>query len=91
MPIDLLLINTIIPIKFCYALQTGKQRDDEILKLIQGTASEKNSVIDKFNFFKPVSKTALQSQALIQLKNEYCDKNKCLQCAIGNEILTGNH
>jgi hypothetical protein len=89
--VDLVLINTIIPIKFSYALHHGKQIDGEIVKLVQEIASEKNSIVEKFNALKPVSTSALQSQALIQLKNDYCSKNKCLQCAIGSEILTGNH
>ncbi len=85
--IDLLLINTIIPIKFSYSKQIGKPNEESILQLIQGIASEKNNIVEKFNDLKPVSKSALESQALIQLKNEYCDKNKCLQCAIGNKLL----
>ncbi len=85
--IDLLLINTIIPIKYSYAKQQGKAIDDTLINLINKIASEKNSIVDKFNNLKKVSKSALQSQALIQLKTEYCDKNKCLQCAIGNSIL----
>ncbi|NCO62305.1 MAG: DUF2851 family protein [Flavobacteriales bacterium] len=89
--IDLLLINTIIPIKFCYALKLGKQMDEDLLKLIQKIASEKNNIVDKFESLKPIAKSALQSQALIQLKNEYCIKNRCLHCAIGSAILVGNH
>ena len=85
--IDLLLINTIIPIKFSYAKHQGKVIDDELVELIQSIISEKNSIIDKFNAMSSVSKSALESQALIQLKNEYCDKNRCLQCAIGNVLL----
>ncbi len=88
--IDLLLINTIIPIKFSYSKQIGKPNEESILKLIQEIESEKNSIIEKFNEFKPISKSALHSQALIQLKNEYCEKNKCLQCSIGSNILTRN-
>ncbi|GGK25413.1 hypothetical protein GCM10007962_19640 [Yeosuana aromativorans] len=88
--IDLLLINTIIPVKFAYANHVGKHIDDAIVTLVQEIASEKNSIVDKFNSLKKVSTSALQSQALLQLKNNYCDKNKCLQCAIGSEILTGN-
>lgn len=87
--IDLLLINTIVPIKFSYAKHQGKNIDEFLLKLIQEIASEKNSIVEKFNELKPVSKSALHSQALIQLKKEYCDKNKCLQCAIGSSILKG--
>ena len=85
--VDLLLINTIIPIKFSYAKQIGKPIDNEIIQLLEQIASEKNSIVNKFNSLKKVSKSALASQALIQLKTEYCDKNKCLQCAIGNQLL----
>ncbi len=87
--IDLLIINTIIPLKFSYAKEQGKEIDDDIVAVIQNITSEKNSIVEKFNTLKSVSKTALQSQALLQLKNEYCDKNKCLQCAIGNRLLGG--
>ncbi|WP_055435179.1 DUF2851 family protein [Lacinutrix algicola] len=85
--VDLLLINTIIPIKFSYAKKIGKPVDNDIIKLLEQIASEKNSIVNKFNSLKKVSKSALDSQALIQLKTEYCDKNKCLQCAIGNQLL----
>lgn len=86
--IDLVLINTIIPIKFSYAIQQGKIIDDQVVKLVEQITSEKNSIVEKFNDLKPINKSALQSQALIQLKKEYCDKNKCLDCAVGNHILT---
>ncbi|SEQ12610.1 Protein of unknown function [Hyunsoonleella jejuensis] len=85
--INLLIINTIIPVKFSYAKFQGKQVEDQILKLVETLPSEKNSISDRFNSLKNISKHALQSQALIQLKNEYCDKNKCLKCAIGNKLL----
>ncbi len=85
--IDLLIINTLIPVKFSYAKFKGQFVEEAILELIMQLPSEKNSVVDKFNSLKNVSKSAMQSQALIQLKNEYCDKNKCLQCAIGSKLL----
>ncbi|MDG1730045.1 MAG: DUF2851 family protein [Algibacter sp.] len=85
--IDLLLINTILPIKFSYARQKGEAVDAEIIKIASALASEKNSIIDAFNNLKKVSKSSLDSQSLIQLKTEYCDKNKCLKCAVGNQFL----
>lgn len=85
--IDLLLINTIIPLKFSYAKYQGIEINDTIITLIQSIASENNTIINKFNSFKKISKTALDSQALLQLKSNYCDKNKCLQCAIGNFLI----
>ena len=85
--INLLIINTIVPLKFSYAKHKGNEINNELLKLISELPSEKNSIIDKFNSLKKVSKSALQSQALLQLKNEYCVKNKCLQCAIGSSLI----
>ena len=85
--IDLLLINTILPIKFCYVKQKGEKIDSDIIKIATSIASEKNSIIDAFNNLKKISKSALDSQGLIQLKTEYCDKNKCLQCAVGNSLI----
>ncbi len=86
--IDLLLINTIIPLKFCYSKHKGEEIDVDILKIAMAINSEKNSIIDAFNTLKKVSKSSLESQALIQLKTEYCNKNKCLKCAIGNTIIS---
>jgi len=88
--VDLLLINTILPIKFCYAKQKGETIDETILELISKIKSEKNNIVDAFNRLKPISKSALQSQSLIQLKTEYCDKNRCLKCAVGNSLLSRN-
>ena len=85
---DLLLINTILPLKFCYAKQKGQGVEASIIKIASKIHSEKNSIIDAFNQLKKISKSAFQSQALIQLKNEYCVKHKCLQCAVGNTLLT---
>ena len=85
--IDLLLINTVLPLKFCYAKQKGEKVDSDIVKIATSIASEKNSIIDAFNNLKKISKSALDSQGLIQLKTEYCDKNKCLQCAVGNTLI----
>ncbi|MEP3838929.1 MAG: DUF2851 family protein [Algibacter sp.] len=85
--IDLLLINTILPIKFSYAKQKGQDIDTEILEIASLLASEKNSIVNAFNGLKKVSKSSKDSQALIQLKTEYCDKNKCLKCAVGNALI----
>jgi len=85
--VDLLIVNTIIPLKFTYAVQQGKDISEEILLLASKIPSEENTIIAKFNSLRHISKSAFQSQALPQLKSEYCDKYKCLQCAVGNSIL----
>ncbi|CDF80213.1 conserved hypothetical protein (DUF2851) [Formosa agariphila KMM 3901] len=85
--IDLLIINTIIPVKFSYSKNLGAINTEEIIALITEVEPEHNSIIEKFESLKPISKSALQSQGLIQLKNEYCNNKKCLYCAVGSAIL----
>lgn len=85
--IDLLVINTIIPIQFAYAKSQGKEVSEIIIALLREVASEKNVIIEKFARFGVKSKNAFESQSLLQLKNEYCNQSKCLQCAIGIQLL----
>lgn len=85
--IDLLLINTIIPIKFCYAKRKGETINEQLIALIRTINSEKNTVVRGFNALKSISRSALESQALLQLKTDYCNEHRCLKCAIGNSIL----
>lgn len=85
--VDLLLINTILPLKFCHSKSLGKENNTEILNIIKQISIEKNSVVEKFNNLKTIGKTALESQSLIQLKTQYCNKHQCLKCAIGNTLI----
>jgi len=85
--IDLLLINTIIPLKYSYLRFIGEIEFDEILDLISAIKPEKNTIISKYDELKLTSKNAFETQALLQLKNNYCNHKLCLQCAIGKEIL----
>ena len=85
--IDLIIINTIVPLQFAYAKSQGKDNAEDLISLINEVASEKNAILDKFASFGIKSKTAFDSQALLQLKNEYCNNKKCLSCGIGMELL----
>lgn len=85
--IDLIVINTIVPIQFAYARSQGKEVAENLIGLMQEVAPEKNSIIEKFSSFGIKSKNAFETQSFLQLKNEYCNKSKCLECAIGMELL----
>ncbi|WP_426095926.1 DUF2851 family protein [Flavobacterium sp. DSR2-3-3] len=85
--IDLIVINTIIPLQFAFAKSQGKEISDDLIRLLNEVAPEKNAIIDKFNSFGIVSKSAFDTQSLLQLKNEYCNKSKCLECGVGIELL----
>ena len=88
--IDLLIINTIIPIKFCYTRSIGKDPNEGILNIVESIGHEENNILKKFRGFRLKLGTARESQATLQLYNEYCMKNKCLQCAVGASLLNGN-
>ena len=85
--IDLIVINTIIPIQFAYAKSLGKEISEDLISLVNEVSPEKNAIVDKFSFFGIKAKSAFETQSLLQLKNEYCNKSKCLECAVGMELL----
>ena len=85
--IDLLIINTIIPFRFAYEKSLGKETIEENIAFLEKITAEKNTIIDKFKTIGIASKNAFETQSLLQLKKEYCDKSKCLQCAVGLELL----
>ena len=85
--IDLILINTIIPVRFAYEQSLQKESSQEIIDLIEAIQPEKNIVINKFSAIGVVAKNAFETQSLLQLKKEYCEAKKCLQCAVGVHLL----
>jgi hypothetical protein len=85
--VDLLIINTIVPFKFAYDKSLGATSAEDNIVLLEHLPPEKNAVIDKFSTIGVLSRNAFETQSLLQLKNEYCANNKCLQCSIGLELL----
>ncbi|AWH85202.1 DUF2851 domain-containing protein [Flavobacterium album] len=88
--IDLIIINTVIPFRFAYAKSTGKEVSEELVALLQAVAPEKNAIVDKFRSFKVTAGSAYDTQSLLQLRNEYCSRKRCMQCALGLELLKSN-
>lgn len=88
--VDLIIINTVLPIKLSYAKYMGSDASEEIIRMISTTNKEKNTIISSFEKIGRAALNAKDSQALIQLYTEYCTKNKCLQCTVGNSLLQGN-
>ncbi|ESU23461.1 hypothetical protein FEDK69T_16270 [Flavobacterium enshiense DK69] len=85
--VDLLIINTIIPLRFAFEKHLGEEDADDLIGFLEEIEAEKNVIIDKFSNFGIRSENAFDSQTLLQLKNEYCNVKKCLQCEIGIELL----
>lgn len=85
--IDLIILNCILPLKFAYSHANGNINPEELIRLASEVGSEKNTIIEKFNYFGLISKNSFHSQAILQLKKEYCNTNKCLNCAIGQKLI----
>ncbi len=85
--INLLLINTIVPLKFAYQKRLGNFDEDSLFQIVEEIPAEQNRIVTKYSEIGFASENALSSQALLTLKNDYCAKKRCLQCAIGNQLL----
>lgn len=88
--VDLLLINTIAPIQFAYAKSLGLEVSEQTIELLRQVAAESNTIVDKFNNFGIQAENAFDTQSLLHLKSEYCDRGKCLDCAVGITLLKTN-
>lgn len=86
--IDNIVINTMVPVLFAYGNYHNEQKyKDKALQWLEETAAESNSIIKGFDQSGIENRSAYDSQSLIELKNEYCNKKRCLDCSVGNFLL----
>jgi len=86
--IDNIIINTICPVLFTWGhYHKDDKYKNKALQFLEEITAESNSITKGFQQMKIENNNAFDSQALIELKNEYCNKKRCLDCAIGNSIL----
>ncbi len=83
-----LLINVVVPFIFHYG-QTHHDEDikDRAVQLLHDIKTEKNNIIERWELLAVKPDSAAQTQALIHLKQNYCDHKRCLHCAVGTSIL----
>ena len=77
---DTLLINFIIPLQLTYNKTHGINSSDKIFNILKNVNSENNYIVRKWNEINPHN--SYESQALIELYNNYCKSYKCLQCFV---------
>ncbi len=86
---DIILINTVAPLLYAYGELTGNyEMTDKAIKLLEDLRAESNSIVSHFVAYGIDCPEALTSQALVQLKREYCDARKCIYCKIGHHLLS---
>ena len=86
--IDNLIVNSVVPILFAYGIQHNEEKyKDKALKWLECLSPEINTITKEFTSLRITNESAFDSQALIELKNEYCSQKKCLECSVGNYLL----
>ncbi len=86
--IENIIINTVVPFLFVYGQQKGEEETKErAFNLLEELGAENNSVVSKWRRIGLRADNGGRSQALIELKTEYCSQRKCLDCGIGRDLL----
>ena len=85
---DVLMINAVIPLLFCY----GKLHKDEsvcevAMQFLEETGAEDNTVIRHYAQCGITAENAMQTQALLHLYSYFCKRKRCLECRIGIVLL----
>ena len=85
--IDILLINTVIPYKYAYALhRNDRAAAERTLELMEQIAPENNTVIRQWRVLGQQIKNAADTQALLHLYQNYCQHHECINCEVGYKI-----
>ena len=83
-----LMINTVVPVLFAYYRFFGDQsKQEDVVAMWDQIPFEDNKVTRVFRDTAFPQRTALDSQALIELLQCYCKEKRCIDCAIGERIV----
>lgn len=87
--LSLLAINVAIPLMHAYSMTVdNNELATRSVSLLQELKPENNSIVSLFMSHGTQCPDAWTSQALIQLRKEYCELHKCLYCRIGHQMLS---
>ncbi len=83
-----IIINTAIPVLFAYGSSIKDESiKDKALQWLSELTPEINTITKKWTSRRVSNNNALESQGLLELKNNYCNLRRCLECSVGNIIL----
>ena len=87
--VNVLIINAWVPLLFEYGNQHAMQQyKDQAIDILEQLPPENNQIVNRWNKVGISAGNAAQSQALIQLYNNYCNHHDCLRCRIGYKIIS---
>jgi hypothetical protein len=83
-----IIINTVVPVSFAYSIVKKEEAfKEKALNFLMELEPEQNAITAQWKKHGVTNQNALHSQALIYLKNNYCNKKLCLECAVGVKLL----
>ena len=86
-----IIINTVTPVLFAYGRHYHLNHfKNKSIDWLRACDAEDNVLTRNWQDLGITNKNAWDSQALIELKKQYCDAKRCLECAIGNQLLKSN-
>ena len=86
--IDSVIINSVVPVLFAFGMVNGDETvKAKALGWLTELRPESNSIITGWKKAGITCKNAMESQALLQLQQHFCNQKKCLQCSVGNKLL----
>ena len=85
--VNILLINTVIPYKYAYALHRNNVAEaDKAMELMELIPAENNTIVRRWRILGQQIKNAADTQALLHLYQNYCQHHECINCEVGYQI-----
>lgn len=86
--IDIILINTVATLLYAHGTATGDSAQcDKAINLLESIKPEQNKIVQEFKNAGLKCDNALTSQAMIELKRNFCEAKKCIYCKFGHHLL----
>ncbi len=86
---DNILVNTVAPFLYAYASHTGESSlREKALQWLMGTSGEANRATRVFLQGGRLPGNAHDSQGLLELRTQYCERRRCLECDVCGIMLS---
>lgn len=87
--VDILVVNVVVPLLYAYSIHVDDSGRSELaMELLQRLPPENNRIVRMFTSRGIPCPDAFTSQALVELRREYCEPRKCLYCRVGHRYLS---
>ncbi|WP_044204577.1 DUF2851 family protein [Flammeovirga sp. OC4] len=87
-----LLVNVVVPLQFAYGTDRNESRyKEKAIQLLEAIPPENNKFTKLWKGYSIKNNSSLDSQGLIELYTQYCQKNRCLECSLGVQVLNSKN